>query len=79
MIKDNQILLTFKDRETVKFIRLVVRRKCTDLEGYILDNFEWDDQPDCINIPGIKVSRKTCKGCDYLGGCPDGIGDGVEK
>ena len=38
----NQILITFHDKETAEYVRRVCRRKGTDLATYILDNFEWD-------------------------------------
>lgn len=66
-----QIILTFADKETAEYVRLVCRRKGTDLESYILDNFEWDDQLECINDPPKKITVKTCDDCDFIETCPD--------
>lgn len=69
IIKENQILLSFADKETADYVRLVCRRKNTNLESYILDNFEWDDQPECIHEG--KVTKTFCKDCDERSHCPD--------
>lgn len=69
-LKPNQILLTFKDEGEAEYIRLICRRKCMDLESYILDNFEWDDTPYCMRVGG-KITADVCDGCDYAERCPD--------
>ena len=57
------------EEEDYRFIMLVCRRKGMDLGDYILDNFDYDDMPDCIvdSIPPGAV----CKTCDYNESCPD--------
>jgi hypothetical protein len=74
---ENQILLTFKDKETADYVRLVCRRKGTHLAQYILDNFEWDDPLPClVDLNEThESSKEICEGCDQLtsGNCPDGL------
>lgn len=70
-IKDNQILLTFPDKETADYVLLIARRKGFNIPDYILDNFEWDDRLDCIDNPPKKITVKTCEGCDFTDRCPD--------
>ncbi len=66
----NQILLTFDDAETVEYIKLVCRRARIDLEGYILDNFEWDGDLPCIE--NGEVTTECCEGCvRVFCECPD--------
>jgi hypothetical protein len=62
------IRLSF-DAETEQYIRLMCTRKGFTLESYILDNFEWDDKLECIDVK--KITWRTCKGCDYINKCPD--------
>ena len=61
-----QILLTFADKETADYVRLICRRKGIALEAYIVDNFEWDDKPDCISDCNYR-----CILCEYNDKCPD--------
>lgn len=73
-LKSNQILLTFKNPGDVEFIKAVCRRKDIDLESYILDNFEWDEMPECLsssNDDSDEITKDTCDGCDYADRCPD--------
>lgn len=76
--KPTQILLNFGDKETVDYINLVCRRKCIDLEDYILDNFEWDDKLPCMdeNDSVRDDDPFCCVGCDYAVTCPDAYMDG---
>lgn len=67
-MKQTQLLLTFADKETADYVKLVCRRKSTSLESYIVGNMEWDSMPECIES---EYDRRTCKGCDYSGRCPD--------
>lgn len=69
-LKSNQILLTFKDKDTADYVRLVCRRKGISLDEYILGNFEWDDTLYCL-IEGGNITADTCDGCDYADRCPD--------
>lgn len=66
-----QVLLRFCDVETAEYVRLVCRRKNTTLEDYIIDNFEWDDQPECIRNTVGAITSKVCEGCDFSENCPD--------
>jgi hypothetical protein len=68
-IKSNQILLTFADKETADHVKLICRRKVTSLESYIIDNFEWDGEPECFGDEMIDYSM--CSHCDYSDKCPD--------
>lgn len=70
-INEKTILLTFPDKEITEYVRLVCRRKGIDLAAYIVDNFEWDDKPDCILNPNEKITSETCLGCEYSESCPD--------
>lgn len=70
---ENTILLTFADKETVNYVKLVCRRKGTNLEAYIVDNFEWDDKPFCLFYGVEKITEETCKGCEYVDTCPDAV------
>jgi hypothetical protein len=63
-----QHLLTFADKETADYVKLVCRRKGTSLESYIVGNMEWDSMPECIEA---EYDWKTCDGCDYSDRCPD--------
>ena len=65
-LKPNQILLSFKDKEEADYVKLVSRRKGWGLEGYILDNFEWDDKLPCVGDDDYE-----CSACEYLFKCPD--------
>ncbi|MDD3961305.1 MAG: hypothetical protein PHT77_05535 [Bacteroidales bacterium] len=69
----SSILITFKDVETADYVRLILRRKGICLEGYILDNFEWDDPINCVSDlnEGEKITAATCVDCDYTERCPD--------
>lgn len=69
MTKTKSILLTFEHSEDVDYINLVCRRKGTDLESYIINNFEWDDMPACLCDE--EPSVETCCGCDWDDRCPD--------
>jgi len=72
MISDDcKIILLFEDKETVDYIKSVCRRKGIGLEDYILDNFEWDDQPECLQSEISKIIIETCKYCDFSDRCPD--------
>jgi hypothetical protein len=66
----NTIVLTFADDDTADYVRNICRRKGITLEDYILDNFEWDDQPECIFE---KISADCCDGCQYNDSCPDKV------
>ena len=69
-ISENQILLTFANKDIADYVRLVCRRKGTDLESYIVDNFEWDGMPNCI-FDNEKPSKEVCEDCDNADRCPD--------
>jgi len=71
----NQVLLTFEDKETAEYVRLVCRRKGTDLPAYILDNFEWDDPIECLSSfnEDEKITAATCEGCEHNLTCPDAV------
>jgi hypothetical protein len=70
-MKRNQILLTFADKATADYVKLVCRRKGTGLESYIVDNFEWDDMPACLDGVTEVYNWKDCKVCDHSDRCPD--------
>ena len=72
MTKRNEVLLKFGDAETVKYIRLVMRRKRTSITSYLLDNLEWDDPLPCmIDLnEGCEITPEVCGGCDQYS-CPD--------
>jgi hypothetical protein len=72
-IAKNQIVVTFPDIQTADYVRLVCRRKAIDLAGYIVDNFEWDDVPECLSAfnENKKITVKTCDGCEHIEHCPD--------
>lgn len=72
MADSKTILLTFEDKETAGFVRSVCRRKGIGLEGYILDNFEWDDMPECLHYSFTgKITHETCEDCEFNETCPD--------
>jgi hypothetical protein len=68
-MKPTQILLTFADAQTAEYVKLMCRRKGTSLESYIVDNFEWDDEPECFGDEMIDYAM--CSHCDYKKKCPD--------
>jgi len=72
---DNQIVLTFADKETADYVRIVCKRKGTTLEQYIIGNFEWDDQLFCLSDlnEGQKITVEICEGCDFIEKCPDAV------
>lgn len=71
-VKENQILLTFKDKEEVDYILLYCRRKGYRIPNYILDNIEWDDHLACFSLePDEPITSETCRGCDFDDTCPD--------
>lgn len=65
------IVLEFADKETVDFINLICKRKGITLEGYIVDNLEWDDKPACFDPEVSRITHKVCEECDYFDRCPD--------
>jgi hypothetical protein len=67
---ENQILVTFRNKEIVNYILLVSRRKGYDLGDYIEGNFEWDDMLPCID----KINPEDCQFCDFREQCPDRVG-----
>ena len=69
------IILTFKDKETADYVRLVCRRKAINLADYVVDNFEWDDQISCLSDlnEGEKITGETCDGCDHITTCHDAV------
>jgi hypothetical protein len=71
----NQILLTFDDEGSANYVRLLCRRTGIALETYILDNFEWDDQPECFSDfgDGEAITKEICNGCSYSDICPDAV------
>ena len=75
-LASNQVLLTFEDETTTDYVRKVCRRKATNLESYILDNFEWDSKLPCIDEGPL---REDCKYCDFKDKCPDAIGSSVRR
>jgi hypothetical protein len=73
---ENQIVLSFEDKDTARYVRTICRRKGISLEAYILDNFEWDDPLPCVYPAMLKpkeITADICEGCDQaIGGkCPD--------
>jgi hypothetical protein len=68
------IQLSFDD-ETEEYVRLMCTRKGFVLEDYILDNFEWDDTPDCL-YPDVlmEIPAGMCDGCEFSNKCPDAVG-----
>ena len=73
-MNNKQIVLTFTDKETADYVRLVCRRKSITLENYIIGNFEWDRDPYCFNYgqgAPLKVNSEVCEGCDFMDKCPD--------
>ena len=69
-ITDKNVVLTFADKETADYVKLVCKRKGTTLEDYIIDNFEWDEQLPCLEEQPIK---DMCEECDFSSCCPDMI------
>jgi len=70
------IILKFKDKETADYVRLICKRKGITLEDYIIDNFEWDDEPYCFYYgqgAPLEVNSDVCDGCEYLDTCPDAV------
>jgi hypothetical protein len=63
------ITLSF-DEETEEYVRLMCTRKGYSLENYILDNFEWDDKPECIS-DNSGPNRAFCVDCEYNEKCLD--------
>ena len=64
-------------RQKLAYVEKVCRRKGITLKDYILDNFEWDDMPECIrggNRPG-----KICEDCDFNDRCADSKYGGIPK
>jgi hypothetical protein len=76
-LKNNQILLTFKDQGTADYVKLICRRKGYDLESYILDNFEWDDLLHCQSDlnEGEPITAIICDGCNFSDKCPDVVSE----
>ena len=74
-IKPTQILLTFEFEEIAGFIKAVCRRKGYTPESYIVDNFEWDDMPECLSSRNgkAKITHTMCYECEYYETCPDAI------
>ncbi|MDD2246408.1 MAG: hypothetical protein PHC39_04935 [Proteiniphilum sp.] len=74
-LKDTQILLTFPDKETADYAKLISRRKCVSLESYIIDNYEWDSPLECMQEfnNGKKVKWTMCRDCEYNECCPDAV------
>ena len=72
---ENQIILTFPDKKTADYVRLVCRRRGMALEAYIIDNFEWDETLPCLvdSDEEHEPSKEICEGCDQAisGHCPD--------
>lgn len=58
------------DGETESYVQLVCSRKGVTLENYILENFEWDDQLECLE-PGASPDHEICESCDFNDRCPD--------
>lgn len=73
-MSENTITLTFPDKETADYVRLVCTRKCIRLEDYIIDNFEWDDKPECLSLDE-KPNEIICKkrNCEWAQDCPDAV------
>ena len=69
----NQITITFESEEQADEIRLICTRKGITLADYVVENFEWDDQPDCIK--GEPISEDICSPCDWNDNCPDKVVD----
>ena len=60
------------DKETEQYVRLMCTRKGITLEGYIIDNFEWDDKPECLSDGVLlKIPKRMCRDCEYSDRCPD--------
>ena len=71
MSKPFTITLHFGNQNTVDYILRTCRRKGTDLETYIIDNFEWDTQLDCISYDAKQLTVGMCKDCEFDDRCPD--------
>ena len=63
-----EITITIPD-ESTDYVNKMVRRKHIDLGQYIVDNFEWDDQPECINVG--RIWPAMCGRCEWNDRCPD--------
>jgi hypothetical protein len=73
-MNENTITLTFANKEMANYIRLVCTRKGVMLEDYIVGNFEWDDQLNCMQYDfPRKITSDTCIDCDYRDKCPDAV------
>jgi hypothetical protein len=73
-MNENTITLTFADKETADYVRLVCTRKSISLADYVVDNFEWDDKPECIALdekPNIYICAK--RNCQFAEDCPDAV------
>jgi len=68
-MKPTQILLTFADKETADYVKMVCRRKGISIPDYIVENFDWDSMPDCIEDSAY--DSHTCYECEYNERCPD--------
>lgn len=64
----NGIWVEFSARD-LAYVKKVCRRKGMSLHDYIIDNFEWDDMPECITES--KRPGRICHTCDYNSVCPD--------
>jgi hypothetical protein len=75
MAHENTILLSFADKGTADYVRRVCTRKGITLESYILENFEWDDQLQCLSDfnEGEKITAAICLECEYIETCPDAV------
>lgn len=66
------ITLTFT-KEQYDNVMLICRRKKINLADYIVDNFEWDGEPYCIEVDQLP-SAEVCEGCEFSDRCPDFAG-----
>lgn len=60
----NGIFVEFRSRKELEYVQKVMRRKGIALASYIVDNFEWDDMPECINA-SARPSKKICSDCEW--------------
>jgi hypothetical protein len=68
----NGIFVEFSNKKELEYVQKVVRRKGVPLARYIVENFEWDDMPECIN-ESRRPSKLICSDCEWNDVCEDEV------
>lgn len=68
MMMECKVRNTIPDGRMDYFLKMA-RRKDIDPGQYLVDNFEWDDQPECINVG--RIWPAMCARCEWNDRCPD--------